>query len=106
MFQQAFFSRFYLRPLLVGVLGLVLVGGVVDAKTKRMDKTIVKTAEALAKDREAFFAGEDAMPVTDFQAKWTEFASVLDSEYHEHTIKLKTFGADVKVRKVFTHLMY
>ena len=106
MFRVASFSRFYLRPLLAGVLGLVIVGSAAGASITRIDKKIVKTADILAKDREASFGGADAMPVTDFQTQWTEFANSLDREYQEHKINLKTFGEDVQVRKVFTHLMY
>jgi hypothetical protein len=95
-----------LRPLLVGVLGLVLVGGVVDAKTKRMDGKIVKIADTLSKDREASFSGEEAMPVANFQEQWTALAKLVDEEYKDHTVRLKTFGNDVRTRKVFTHLMY
>jgi len=106
MFRIASFSRFYLRTLLVGVLGLVLVGSVADAKTKRIDNKIVRIAETLSKDREASFAREEAMPVADFQEQWTALAKLIDESYKDHTVVLKTFGNDIKTRKVFTHLMY
>lgn len=78
----------------------------VEAKNKRLDKKIVATATELAKDREAHFAGDKAMSLEDFNAQWVDLVGQLDKEYEGHTVKLKTFGTDVAIRKGFTHLLY
>lgn len=77
-----------------------------DAKNKRLDKKIVEAATVLAKDRESAFAGSEAMPLSDFKAQWAALVTQLDENYHTHTIKLKSFGTDVGIRKSFTHLLY
>ena len=94
------------NAILIGCLGLFLCLSPVDAKTKKLDDKITEQAEALAKDREAAFTGEKAMSAADFQKSWTEFAKVFDGEYAGHTVELKTFGTDVRSRKVYTHFMY
>ena len=49
---------------------------IAEAKTKRLVSSFTEKADALAKDREASFAGDKAMPVADFQSQWTEFVYV------------------------------
>jgi hypothetical protein len=77
-----------------------------EAKNKRLDKKIVEAATELAKDREAHFAGSKAMSLEEFGVQWTALVAELDKNYEGHTIKLKTFGNDVRTRKGFTHLLY
>ena len=100
-FVKVQFARFLLCTLM-----LSFVTFSADAKNKRLDKDIVETATMLAKDREAAFAGSEAMPLSDFKTQWAVFVTQLDKEYHTHTIKLKSFGTDVGIRKSFTHLLY
>ena len=94
------------RFLVVGFLGILLGVGGSEAKTKRLDKEAVNTAEFLAKDRESAFAGQKALPLSEFQYKWEAFVKQLDETYLGHTVKLKKFGTDVRMRKVFSHLLY
>ena len=101
-----FVRGYCLRPVVLVAFALVCMNTIADAKTKRLDSKLVEFADVLAKDREASFMGEDAMPIADFQEKWTAFTKLLDKDYAEHTVKLRTFGADVQARKVFTHLIY
>ena len=95
-----------LRFLVAGFLGITLGVGASEAKSKRLDNETVDTAEFLAKDREAMFSGEQALPLSEFQYKWEAFAKQLDEKYSGFDVKLKTFGTDVRARKAFTHLLY
>jgi hypothetical protein len=94
------------RLMVVGFLVIVLGVGGSEAKTKRLDNKIVDTAEFLAKDRESAFSGDKALPLSEFQYKWEAFVKQLDETYLGHKIKLTKFGTDVRLRKVFSHLLY
>jgi len=100
------FARRLPVALVAGVLVLVISARCSEAKTKRLDKRTLKAAVALGKDREAAFAGEEAMPAEEFKERWTAFASQLNEAYGGHEVRLKKFGVDVGYRKGFTHLLY
>lgn len=99
-------AKIYPFRFAVCILLLSLTAVSADAKNKRIDKDIVNTATMLAKDRENAYAGSEAMPLAEFKAQWKTLVAQLDEEYEGHTIKLKSFGTDVAVRKGFTHLLY
>ena len=78
----------------------------IEAKKKKLNDKILKEAVTLAKDREAKFAGGEAMDNDTFQAAWSEFAQRLEEDYVGHEVKLKKFGTDVRYRKGFAHIFY
>ncbi len=102
----AFLAQGIWRLFWVGCLGMLVLASGVDAKTKKLDKESLKMAVALAKDREAAFAREEAMSTEAFQAKWSELAAQLERLYGGHQVRLGKFGVDVGFRKGFTHLLY
>ncbi len=78
----------------------------VDAETKKLDDKSLSMAKRLAKDREAAFSGEKAMPMNEFQQGWQLLAARLNELYAGHTVRMNKVGAHVRFRMGFSHLTY
>ncbi len=78
----------------------------VDAETKKLDDKSLSMAKRLAKDREAAFSGEKAMPINEFQQSWKLLAARLDELYAGHNVRVNKVGAHVRFRMGFSRLTY
>ena len=78
----------------------------VDAKAKKLDDKTLAMAKQLAKDREAAFSGEKAMPLNEFQQGWKLLAARLDELYSGHKVRVNKVGAHVRFRMGFSHLTF
>ena len=77
-----------------------------DAKTKKLDDQSLSMAKRLAKDREAAFAGDKAMPLNEFKQDWERLAARLNELYAGHKVRVNKVGAHVRFRMGFSHLTY
>ncbi|MDA0711359.1 MAG: hypothetical protein O3B73_14255 [bacterium] len=100
------FSKFLPGHLCVWLFIIVATSFTAEARDKMIDGKTADTAAKLANDREAAFSGDEAMPLEAFKSQWTAFANELNETFGGQTVKLKSFGNDVGIRKGFSHLIY